>query len=273
MGVHQRTGVDSPVNGEAIVGSPEDVLLRDSHLSEAFKRLERSEHTTVQDAECESLSSPRCVPILRGCIHLLLALMSPLLIVWLMQEVVNENYIAEYFIAFVCCILNFSASAMLHHMPWNMQSYDMCLKLDYACIFLMIGGSAVPSTYAAVSDNLGVLTTLIQWAGVSLGAVGALAFSFVASPPSYRLLVYFAAGSPYLYHCYTLYNIKCFIGLLSACLTLVIYMSGGIIYVKEAPNPSPHYFGFHEIFHLCCAMALVTTFVGNHKITNFVNDI
>eukprot|EP00371_Babesia_bovis_P001251 XP_001609898.1 hypothetical protein [Babesia bovis T2Bo] len=210
-------------------------------------------------------------PHLRGYVHLVLALISPLLILWLMKCIIVKDYYPEYIVAFVCCILNFAASATLHYSRWNLNSLDLCLKADYAFIFLMIGGSATPATIAVTNDDLSVLTTLIQWIGISIGTVGALAFRFVTASPALRVIVYFAAGSPYVQLCRNLYKMKCFIGLLPSCMTLVIYMLGGVVYAKRAPNPIPKYVGFHEVFHMCCALALVTTFIGNHKITTFLN--
>ncbi|GIX64404.1 hemolysin-III related subfamily protein [Babesia caballi] len=73
------------------------------------------------------------VPFLRGCVHLVLIMLSPVLIVWLTLGVVNTAYIAEYAVAFTCCCLNFAASAILHYTAWDLKSYDVFLKLDYAC--------------------------------------------------------------------------------------------------------------------------------------------
>ncbi|ORM40786.1 uncharacterized protein BXIN_2332 [Babesia sp. Xinjiang] len=233
---------------------------------------------TKRDTKVEELITTATIwatlpraPFLRGYVHLLLALFSPALIAWLFLSVVNKDYFVEYVVAFVCCILNFVASATLHYTVWELNSLDICLKADYAFIFLMIGGSAVPATVAVAKDDFSVLTALIQWIGISMGTVGALAFRFVTASPALRVIVYFAVGSPYVRLCCNLYNMKCFVGLLFSCMTLAVYMLGGVVYAKRAPNPIPKYLGFHEVFHLCCALALVTTFIGNHKITNFVD--
>ncbi|KAK1938335.1 hypothetical protein X943_000289 [Babesia divergens] len=213
------------------------------------------------------------VPILRGYVHLTLVLLSPVLIAWLVKSVVKPKLMPSYILAFCCCVLNFAASAVLHFRMFDHLGCDIDLKLDYACIFLMIGGSALPSTTVLVINDLSVLTTLIQWLGVAVGIVASMAFNFVTAPAVSRVVIYFAVASPYFHVCYTLYQIKCFSGLICTTTTLILYFIGGIIYANKAPNPIPNYLGFHELFHLCCALALVTTFVGNHKITNFVcND-
>nr|QJS39240.1 hemolysin III [Babesia divergens] len=228
------------------------------------------------------------VPILRGYVHLTLVLLSPVLIAWLVKSVVKPKLMPSYILAFCCCVLNFAASAVLHFRMFDHLGCDIDLKLDYAHagIFLMIGGSALPSTTVLVINDLSVLTTLIQWLGVAVGIetllptltrpagiVASMAFNFVTAPAVSRVVIYFAVASPYFHVCYTLYQIKCFSGLICTATTLILYFIGGIIYANKAPNPIPNYLGFHELFHLCCALALVTTFVGNHKITNFVcND-
>jgi hemolysin III len=35
----------------------------------------------------------------------------------------------------------------------------------------------------------------------------------------------------------------------------IIYLIGGIIYAVKKPNPYPHIFGYHEIFHVLVVIA------------------
>jgi hemolysin III len=55
------------------------------------------------------------------------------------------------------------------------------------------------------------------------------------------------------------------VGVAGAVLLLVgggIYTIGALIYACQWPNPFPHTFGFHEIFHLLVVAAAVTQFVA-----------
>ncbi len=41
-----------------------------------------------------------------------------------------------------------------------------------------------------------------------------------------------------------------------------LYTVGGVVYGFQRPNPSPRWFGFHEVFHTLTIAAFVTHYVG-----------
>ena len=41
-----------------------------------------------------------------------------------------------------------------------------------------------------------------------------------------------------------------------------LYTLGGIIYGIKRPNPSPRWFGFHEVFHALTISAFIVHYVG-----------
>ena len=42
----------------------------------------------------------------------------------------------------------------------------------------------------------------------------------------------------------------------------VLYTLGGVVYGLKRPDPSPRWFGFHEVFHSFTILAFVTHYVG-----------
>jgi hemolysin III len=42
----------------------------------------------------------------------------------------------------------------------------------------------------------------------------------------------------------------------------LLYSAGGVIYAFKRPNPSPRYFGFHEIFHSLTVLAFVCQYIA-----------
>jgi hemolysin III len=42
----------------------------------------------------------------------------------------------------------------------------------------------------------------------------------------------------------------------------LLYSAGGVIYGIKRPNPSPRWFGFHEVFHSFTLAAFVVHYVG-----------
>jgi hemolysin III len=58
----------------------------------------------------------------------------------------------------------------------------------------------------------------------------------------------------------------------SAVLTLILiggalYSVGGIVYAVRRPNPSPRWFGYHEVFHALTLAAFVTHYVAVSIVT------
>jgi hemolysin III len=42
----------------------------------------------------------------------------------------------------------------------------------------------------------------------------------------------------------------------------LLYSAGGVIYGLKRPNPSPRWFGFHEVFHAFTLAAFIAHYVG-----------
>ena len=42
----------------------------------------------------------------------------------------------------------------------------------------------------------------------------------------------------------------------------VLYTLGGVVYGLKRPNPSPRWFGFHEVFHTFTILAFAAHYVG-----------
>ena len=42
----------------------------------------------------------------------------------------------------------------------------------------------------------------------------------------------------------------------------VLYTLGAVVYASQKPNPSPTWFGFHEVFHAFTIAAFVSQYIG-----------
>jgi hemolysin III len=45
------------------------------------------------------------------------------------------------------------------------------------------------------------------------------------------------------------------------------YTVGGIVYATKRPNPSPRWFGFHEVFHALTLIAFIAHYVAISLVT------
>ena len=57
------------------------------------------------------------------------------------------------------------------------------------------------------------------------------------------------------------------LGLTVGMLPGLFYSMGAIVYALKRPNPSPHWFGFHEVFHAFTLLAFVTHYLAVSFVT------
>jgi len=160
----------------------------------------------------------------------------------------------------VSAALLFGVSALYHRGRWSPRASVLLKRLDHANIFLIIAGSYTPFAVLLLPDGAAQTLLWIVWSG----ALGGVAFRvlWVRAPRWLYVPVYVALGwvavayLPQLLH-----------GGGPAVLTLVIlggvfYTLGGLVYGIRRPNPSPHWFGFHEVFHTLTVIAFTLHCVG-----------
>ncbi|WP_324650710.1 PAQR family membrane homeostasis protein TrhA [Georgenia sp. H159] len=148
----------------------------------------------------------------------------------------------------VAAVLLFGCSAVYHRGTWSAPVAAVLRRLDHANIFLLIAGTYTPLAVLLLPrDTASVLLTVV-WLGALAGILmrvfwmGAPRWLYV---PIYMALGWVAvwflpdfgrAGSPV---------IMWFVIAGGLCYTL-----GALVYGTKWPNPSPRWFGFHEIFHV-----------------------
>jgi hemolysin III len=160
----------------------------------------------------------------------------------------------------VSAALLFGVSAIYHRGHWSPRANAVLKRLDHANIFLIIAGSYTP--FAVLLLPRGPARTLlwIVWSGAIVGV--AFRVLWVGAPRWLYVPVYLALGwvavayLPQFLH-----------GGGPTVLTLlvvggVLYTLGGLVYGLKRPNPSPRWFGFHEVFHALTVVAFVLHCVG-----------
>src|SRR5918996_341831 len=156
--------------------------------------------------------------------------------------------------------LLFGVSALYHRGRWSPRSHAVLRRLDHANIFLIIAGTYTPFTILLLDRrDAQVLLTLV-W----LGALAGVAFRvlWVGAPRWLYVPVYIALGWA---AAFWLGDFAAAAG--PAVLTLILvggglYSLGGLVYGIKRPNPSPRWFGFHEVFHTLTIAAFAAHYIG-----------
>jgi hemolysin III len=160
----------------------------------------------------------------------------------------------------VTSVVLFTTSAVYHRGRWSARADRWLKRIDHANIFLLIAGSYTPFAVLALDDEARVAVLASVWAAAIAGAVFRMVW--VDAPRWLYVAFYLGLGwaagivAPQLLHGA---GAAAFIlvGIGGACYTL-----GGVVYGLQRPDPSPRWFGFHEVFHSLTLAAFVVHYVG-----------
>ena len=199
-------------------------------------------------------------PHLRGWIHLgtfPLALAAGIVLVALAPS--GRARVASAVFAVTAALL-FGTSALYHRGHWSPRWHGVLKRLDHSNIFLIIAGTYTPFAMLLLPEGKARQLLWIVWAG----AIGGVLFRvfWVGAPRWLYTPVYLALGWVAVIYLPDFLHAGG-----AAVLTLVIvggglYTLGGIVYGLKRPDPSPRWFGFHEIFHVLTVAAFAAHYVA-----------
>jgi hemolysin III len=160
----------------------------------------------------------------------------------------------------VSVALLFGTSAAYHRGPWKGRSHELMKRLDHSMIFILIAGTYTPFALLLLDGAARWTVFGLVWGGALAGVVLRNAvrrparWLFVAI---YLALGWVAVGvMPQLAE-----NGGLHVVLLLAAGGL-LYTIGAVVYALRRPDPSPRWFGFHEVFHALTLGAFVTHYIA-----------
>lgn len=159
----------------------------------------------------------------------------------------------------VTAAMLFGGSALYHRFNWSPEVAAVLRRLDHANIFLIIAGTYTPFTLMLLDNRNATILLSLVWGGALIGV--AFRVLWLKAPRWLYVPVYIALGWA------AAFWLPDFFGHSIAIATLVIvggllYSAGAIVYATKKPNPSPRWFGFHEVFHSFTIAAFITHYVG-----------
>jgi hemolysin III len=154
----------------------------------------------------------------------------------------------------------FGVSAAYHRRKWSADGRRRMRRLDHATIFVMIAGSYTPLCLLALQGTTGTVVLTSAWIGAGAGFL--LALTGVAEKAVIGLLCYIGLGWAMVLALPELSRRLSAGQVALLFLGGVIYTAGGIVLGTKRPNPSPRWFGYHEVWHgmvaLACACHYIT---------------
>lgn len=187
-------------------------------------------------------------PLLRGHFHQAAFFVSLGACGMLIASAMNNQALLASIIYSLSLIMLFGVSALYHRPQWNPQQRTWMRRLDHAAIFILIAGTGTPICLLAIPAESGFKLLAAFWLAAAFGFLQSL--FWIKAPKWLSAILYIAMGwiaLPYIP------EIRASLGSLNAIYLIsggALYTIGAIIYASKRPNPSPKYFGYHEIFHL-----------------------
>lgn len=160
-----------------------------------------------------------------------------------------------------CC---FGASALYHRPTWKPAVRAWLARLDHAGVYLLIAGTYTPFGLLVMSTDWAVPVLSVVWSGTFAAIV--LKLFWVQMPKSLSAGIGVALGWVGIVALSQLLKLQV-VGLLLVVSGGLLYTAGAFVYVRRRPDPVPHVFGYHELFHVLtlaaagCQYASIAFFV------------
>ena len=141
----------------------------------------------------------------------------------------------------------FGVSAVYHRGTWSPQRAIMLRRFDHANIFLIIAGTYTPLAIALLAPRQALTLLAIAWGGAAVGVC--FRVFWTGAPRWIYVPAYVALGWVAIFYMPQLQAAGGWAVVWLLVIGGLAYTAGAVMYAMKRPNPSPAWFGFHEIFH------------------------
>ncbi len=156
--------------------------------------------------------------------------------------------------------LLFGISAVYHRGNWSPRTEMLLKRLDHSNIFLIIAGTYTPFSVLLLGDRGGTTLLWIVW-GAALGGI-AFRVLWVGAPRWLYTPVYIGLGWVAVFYIRDIFDTGGAAVVTLLAIGGLLYSAGGVIYAIKKPNPSPRWFGFHEVFHALTLGAFAVHYIA-----------
>ncbi len=186
-----------------------------------------------------------------GLTHFIGALLAVAGLVALIVEASNPLrpwHLTTYVVFGIGMILLYTASTLYHWLPLSQEGTVKLKRLDHMMIFVLIAATYTPICLIPLRGSWGWSIFGAVWTVALLGIV--FKIFWIHAPRWLATSLYIGMGWIAV------------VGIVPLVRTLqpgalfwlfaggVLYTVGGVIYALKRPDPIPHVFGFHEVFHI-----------------------
>lgn len=205
-------------------------------------------------------------PKLRGWLHLGIAPLTLAAGIVLIALSPNATTRVGSSLFSASALILFTVSAVYHTGTWSPRTWAILRRFDHSNIFILIAGSYTPLTLILLEGTQRVVLLTTVWACAILGVL--FRVFWTDAPRWLYVPIYLGMGWAAVFFIPSFAegaNRLGGVGTPVLALVLIggaLYTLGAAVYGFRFPNPSPHWFGFHEIFHSFTILAFASHYVG-----------
>jgi hemolysin III len=198
-------------------------------------------------------------PLLRGVLHGI-AFAAALGAGVLLVVFSRESRVLPASVFAVSAAVMLGTSTLYHRVTWSPSARLWMRRADHAGIFLLIAGTYTPVALISLGGAWRTTVLAVVWSGALAAAIAK--FCWVAAPKWLSAALGLALGwvgvlvLPQFAHHEGIAPVV----LLAA--GGLAYTAGALVYAMKKPDPLPHVFGYHELFHSLTIVALACQYVA-----------
>ncbi len=156
--------------------------------------------------------------------------------------------------------LLFGVSALYHRGRWSDRGEALLRRFDHANIYLIIAGTYTPFALLALHGAARTAVLSVIWIGAAAGVL--FRILWVGAPRWLYTALYVGLGWVAAAFMPQLLDGAGVAALVLVCVGGLLYSMGGLVYGLRRPDPSPRWFGFHEVFHAFTVAAYVAQYIA-----------
>lgn len=206
-------------------------------------------------------------PKLRGWIHtILVPIVTAAFAVLIALSPTAETRVGASIYA-GSAILLFTVSGIYHVGNWNPKAWLLLRRFDHVNIYIFIAGSYTPFAFLYLTGQARWVLLGIVWGCAVAGTV--FKIWWTTAPRWIGTVPYIFMGWVVVFFLPQVIDgaerFPTWVNITALSLTALgglLYTAGGIVYAAKKPDPSPDWFGFHEVFHTLTVLAFAAQYIA-----------
>lgn len=157
-------------------------------------------------------------------------------------------------------VLLFGTSAAYHRRGWSARGRGRMERLDHSMIFVLIAGTNTPFILLLLDGGLRWTMLGVVWGGAAAGIITRNTARH--APRWLNVSLYLGLGWVAVGIMPQVLREGGVAVLVLLAVGGLFYSLGAVVYARRKPDPSPTWFGFHEIFHALTLAAFIVHYVA-----------